>query len=87
MYRVRKIRLGCLRCNRDDFDGVDRIPNNWVDVDEVPSCADALTHAESFDSVTFWQTHLGLCPDCQVSTRYYRLLPVTCQTVGNPTVV
>ena len=77
MYRVPKIRLGCLRCDRDDFDGVYRIPGDWVDVDEVPDCGDNSTRVDSFDGVTFWQTHLGLCPDCQNSLRTYRRLAST----------
>ena len=62
-----KIRLGCGSCDRNDFDFVTKLPNDWTDITEVRS------HEESIREVPFddktrspfdWQTHLGTCPDC-----------------------
>lgn len=63
-----KIRLGCMHCDRSDFDGVDTLPDDWEDIDEVRSYEEA-TREVPFDdmtrSVLDWQTHLGVCPECQ----------------------
>jgi len=48
-----KIRLGCIHCDRIDFDGVEVLPNDWFDVQAVLATL-------SLD----WETHLGVCPDC-----------------------
>ena len=50
-----EIRLGCFDCDRDDFDGIPEIPDDWEGVGE----------ADDSGSVFDWQTHFGLCPDCQ----------------------
>lgn len=65
---TKTIRLGCIRCDREDFDGVEELPDNWEDVDEVQSYEESIKEVEADDptgDVTFWQTHLGTCPDCQ----------------------
>lgn len=41
-------RLGCSGgCNRDDFDGVKELPNDWEDIGEVRSLKDALSTYET----------------------------------------
>jgi hypothetical protein len=62
------IRLGCIFCSREDFDGIDRLPNDWEDIDEVQSYAESIEEIDSDDpngDVTFWETHMGVCPKCQ----------------------
>jgi len=62
------IRLGCMHCDRDDFDGVSQLPSDWQDVFEVQSYEDSIKPVDLDDpngDVTFWQTHMGVCPDCQ----------------------
>jgi hypothetical protein len=68
------IRLACMKCDRDDFDGItpeeleQAIENGWQDVSEEQ------TYEESIREVPFgcqdrsvfdWWTHLGLCPTCR----------------------
>jgi hypothetical protein len=63
-----RIRLTCSECYREDFDGVDRIPDDWEDVDEFQSFEESITPVAIDDphgDVTAWCTHLGLCPECQ----------------------
>ena len=63
-----RIRLGCGSCDRDDFDGIKRIPSDWVDVTVVQSLKASLQEVDSADrsrSPFEWYTHLGTCPDCQ----------------------
>ena len=63
-----RIRLGCMYCDRGDFDGVDKIPADWVDVEEVRSYEEACRPVAIEDrsrSVMDWETHLGVCPDCK----------------------
>jgi hypothetical protein len=66
------VRLGCIYCDRGDFDGVSEIPSDWSDVQEVQSLEDALRPV-SFESdtrsVLDWETHLGVCPECQATCR------------------
>lgn len=62
------VRLGCLYCDRSDFDGVDTIPSDWTDVHEVRSLEESCRPVEPHDrgrSVFDWETHLGVCPECQ----------------------
>ena len=63
-----RIRLGCHRCDREDFDGVDALPSDWGDIHEIQSYDEA-TREISFGELTSspldWQTHLGTCPECQ----------------------
>lgn len=47
-----QIRLACIDCDREDFDGIDEIPENWSYVDAVDA------------GECEWWTHLGWCPDC-----------------------
>ena len=69
MYlRPGTIRLGCMRCFRDDFDGICDLPDDWEDIEEVQSLEESLREIDPDDpdeDVTFWETHMGLCPDCQ----------------------
>jgi hypothetical protein len=65
-------RLGCGGgCFRDDFDGVKELPADWEDIREERSLKDALTTYDDPDdeppgfSISDWETHFGLCPDCQ----------------------
>ncbi len=51
------IRLGCVHCDRHDFDHVVRIPESWYDVAPVPEWI-----GEKL--VLAWETHLGVCPEC-----------------------
>lgn len=46
------IRLGCRGCDRTDFDNIDSLPSDWMDV-------------ELNLSPGHWETHIGLCPECQ----------------------
>jgi len=63
-----QIRLGCTSCDREDFDGVDELPTDWDDIDEVRSFAEA-TREVDFEyksrSPLDWHTHLGVCPESQ----------------------
>ena len=62
------IRLGCTCCDRSDFDGVDALPEDWEDIDEVRSLEEAKREVAFDDmtrSVLDWQTHLGTCPECK----------------------
>lgn len=47
-------RLGCCNCDRDDFDGVQTLPTDWTNIQEVKQQA-----------LGIWETHLGTCPECQ----------------------
>ncbi len=63
-----KIRLGCQHCDRNDFDGVDKLPEDWDDICRVRSIKEALREVDPDDttrSVFDWQTHLGVCPECK----------------------
>jgi hypothetical protein len=63
-----KIRLGCSDCDRQDFDGVDEIPPNWLDIHKVQSFKESIREVDFDDlsrSPLDWQTHLGTCPECQ----------------------
>ncbi len=62
------IRLGCIYCDRSDFDGVDALPEDWEDIDEVRSLEEAMREVPFEDktrSALDWETHLGICPECQ----------------------
>jgi hypothetical protein len=63
-----KIRLACTECEREDYDGVDNIPPDWVDVYEVQSYEESCREIDPSDSkksVIEWYTHLGCCPECR----------------------
>jgi hypothetical protein len=69
---IRPIRLGCHQCDREDFDGIEKIPPNWLDVAWVQSLEDSLRELESSDpsgNVFEWYTHLGTCPECQAEEK------------------
>ena len=70
MSGKKKIRLGCNECDRDDFDGIDELPSDWTDIQEVGSFEEA-TREVGFDdrsrSALDWQTHLGMRPECQAN--------------------
>lgn len=62
-----KIRLACLNCDREDFDGVDEIPSDWFEVHVVQAYAKSVREALPTNpkvSVFDWYTHLGVCPEC-----------------------
>lgn len=62
-----KIRLACMFCDREDFDGVKVLPNDWFSLDEVQSYEASIQEADltrSDISVLDWFTHLGVCPSC-----------------------
>ena len=64
-----RIRLACMHCDTDEFDGVNEIPADWVDVDEFQSYEQSLEQVTPDDptrSPTEWYTHLGVCPECQL---------------------
>lgn len=62
---MKSIRLGCLFCDRNDCDGIEVIPTSWFSVEEVQELAASLKEAGDADDVSSWQTHLGVCPECQ----------------------
>ncbi len=57
------IRLACMYCDRDDFDGVSMLPDNWRRIDEVQSYKESI-QTEECESILDWFTHLGACPKC-----------------------
>ena len=78
MSRSRTIRLACLICDRQDFDGISAAELRqairagcWTDVERLQTYRQACqTHAVPATappgySVLDWWTHLGICPDCQ----------------------
>ncbi len=65
------IRLACLLCDTEDCDGIDELPSNWRDVDEVQSYDEAIAEVDfERECAAVWWTHLGVCPDCQ-EVRFY----------------
>ena len=44
-----RVRLGCVNCGRDDFDGIHKIPDDWEDVDEVQSYEESIQEADPED--------------------------------------
>ncbi len=63
------IRLACAECDRDDMDGIHRLPPDWTNITFVQSLAASRKVAPASDangqSPFEWYTHLGLCPACQ----------------------
>lgn len=62
------IRLACIQCDRDDFDGVYKLPKDWESVTEVQSLRDSRSQTDSEGRILSpleWYTHVGTCPDCQ----------------------
>ncbi len=70
-YEPARIRLACMDCDRDDHDGILRVPAEWGDVCKVQSYEDACKVYDNPDdappnySVLDWFTHLGQCPECR----------------------
>lgn len=65
---MENIRLACMFCDRDDCDGIAKIPRDWFSVDEVQTYEESMREADFDDpkvSVLDWYTHLGVCPECQ----------------------
>ncbi len=58
-----EIRLACMNCDREDFDGTgtvqDALDAGWEAVDEADVSIAAYGGA--------WWTHLGWCPSCVAS--------------------
>ena len=55
-------------CDRDDYDGVWRLPKDWADVSKEQTLAESLkgvAEGDSSRSVFDWHTHTGYCPECQ----------------------
>lgn len=48
------VRLGCKGCDRRDFDYIFKLPSDWKNIE---------LNLEQGGGV--WETHLGLCPECQ----------------------
>lgn len=65
---VGRIRLGCLYCDRADFDHVDCLPSDWERIESVQSYENSILpkafSERQGESCFDWQTHLGVCPDC-----------------------
>ena len=62
------IRLGCHLCDRCDFDEIDELPLDWLNVICVQSLEDSYKEVEQADQSSNpfeWYTHLGTCPECQ----------------------
>ncbi len=70
------IRLACMTCDREDFDGItsdqlkQAIRDGWQEVDRVQTYAQS---CKTYDdprkappgfSASEWWTHLGTCPSC-----------------------
>ena len=53
------LRLGCCHCDRDDFDGVASFPPDWTKIQVVKQ-----------QGLDIWETHLGVCPNCQLHDEY-----------------
>ena len=63
-----KIRLGCGSYDRNDFDFVTTLPNDWTDISQVRSYEESIREVAFDDKARSpfdWQTHLGTCPEGQ----------------------
>jgi hypothetical protein len=61
-----KFRLACASCDRNDFDFVAVLPEDWHGIQLIQSLSDSLKEAGSdCDGILQWYTHLGTCPRCQ----------------------
>ncbi len=62
------IRLGCIHCNRNDFDGVHELPSDWHEIYPIQTWNASIEQIKSNDllkrSALVWETHLGVCPEC-----------------------
>jgi hypothetical protein len=65
----RVVRLGCIDCDRADFEWITReelvaaVAAGWEGVEEVQSLRDSMDPNLSGGRAT-WETHLGYCPPC-----------------------
>lgn len=66
-----RIRLGCHFCDAE-LDGIDYIPAEWTEVEEIRSFEQAIEpipdgqdRNKYGDTVVDWETHVGVCPECQ----------------------
>ena len=62
------IRLACVSCDRDDHDGVWRLPKGWTEIQKWQTLSESMkevTEGDSSRSVFDWHTHTGYCPECQ----------------------
>ncbi len=62
------IRLACVGCDRDDFDGVWRLPKDWSGISKEQTLGQSKAEVSIDDtsrSVFDWHTHNGYSPDCQ----------------------
>ncbi len=62
------IRLACVGCDRDDYDGVWRLPKGWTSISKEQTMGQSKLEIEPGDSsrsLFDWHTHVGYCPDCQ----------------------
>ncbi|MDZ4852612.1 MAG: hypothetical protein SGI77_25260 [Pirellulaceae bacterium] len=62
------IRLGCIHCDRNDFDGVKEMPSDWHEIFPIQTWHASIEEIERNDplkrSALVWETHLGVCPEC-----------------------
>lgn len=70
--RTGPIRLECRAGCFEQHDGIHEVPAGWTDVEEVRSLEVSMTTYEDGDgnppwgySVFDWETHTGVCPECQ----------------------
>ena len=69
-HNAGRIRLACMHCDTEACDGIERIPADWAEVDEFQSYEQSLQEVTPDDtkrSPTEWYTHLGVCPECQIT--------------------
>lgn len=70
-----KIRLACIVCDREDYDGISEkelqqaIVDGWTGVERAQTYEEAvrsvpLEESSDTSSVLDWFTHLGWCPEC-----------------------
>ena len=63
-----EIRLACIHCDTDQYDGVTELPTDWTNIQEAQSYAasrEEVPLRDSNRSPLDWYTHLGVCPECQ----------------------
>ena len=66
--RLPPIRLACVSCDRDDYDGVWRLPKNWTGIQKWQTLSESMkeiAESDSSRSAFDWHTHMGYCPECQ----------------------
>jgi len=66
-----RIRLGCHYCDAE-LDGINFVPPGWTEVEEIRSYERAIEpipegrdRNKYGDTVVDWETHVGVCPECQ----------------------